>query len=64
MLGERHEKKWQHRGFGTELLRTAERIATDAGMHRIAINSAMGVRDYYKIKGYGLEGPYMTKTLL
>ena len=63
MLGERHEKKWQHRGFGTELLRTAERIATDAGMHRIAINSAMGVRDYYKIKGYGLEGPYMTKTL-
>jgi elongator complex protein 3 len=63
MLGERHEKKWQHRGFGTELLRTAEHIATDAGMHRIAVNSAMGVRDYYRIKGYDLEGPYMTKTL-
>jgi len=63
-LGERHEKKWQHRGFGAELLRTAERIASDAGMHRITINSAIGVRDYYRTKGYALEGPYMTKTLL
>jgi elongator complex protein 3 len=63
MLGERHEKKWQHRGFGTELLRTAERIATDAGMQKIAISSAIGVRDYYRTRGYVLEGSYMTKTL-
>ncbi len=63
MLGERHEKKWQHRGFGAQLLQTAESIATDAGMQRLAINSAIGVRDYYRIKGYILDGPYMTKTL-
>ncbi len=63
MLGERHEKKWQHRGFGAELLQTAESFAADAGMQRLAINSAIGVRDYYKIKGYVLDGLYMTKTL-
>ena len=63
MLGERHEKKWQHRGFGAQLLQTAESITADAGMQRLAINSAIGVRDYYRIKGYVLDGPYMTKTL-
>jgi elongator complex protein 3 len=62
-LGERHEKKWQHRGFGTELLRTAEHIANDAGMSRIAITSAIGVREYFKKKGYSLEGPYMAKEI-
>ncbi|HYB59622.1 MAG TPA: tRNA uridine(34) 5-carboxymethylaminomethyl modification radical SAM/GNAT enzyme Elp3 [Candidatus Acidoferrales bacterium] len=62
-LGERHEKKWQHRGFGTELLRTAERIASDAGMSRIAVTSAIGVRDYFKRRGYSLEGPYMARDL-
>ena len=64
MLGERHEKKWQHRGFGAQLLHTAESIASDVGMQRLAINSAIGVRDYYKTKGYALDGPYMTRTLL
>jgi len=63
MLGERHEKKWQHRGFGADLLQTAERIAADDGMQRLAITSAIGARDYYRIKGYALDGPYMTKTL-
>ncbi|MGA7470153.1 MAG: tRNA uridine(34) 5-carboxymethylaminomethyl modification radical SAM/GNAT enzyme Elp3 [Halobacteriota archaeon] len=62
-LGERHEEKWQHRGFGAELLRTAERIAADFGMRKIAINSAVGVRDYYRSKGYASEGPYMTKAI-
>lgn len=62
-LGERHKKKWQHRGFGTELLRTAECIASDAGMNRIAITSAIGVRGYFKRKGYLPEGPYMAREI-
>ena len=62
-IGERHEKKWQHRGFGAELLRTAERIAANSGMRKIATNSAVGVREYYRTKGYIREGPYMTKAL-
>jgi len=60
-IGERDEGKWQHRGFGAELLRTAELIATDAGMHKIAVTSAVGVREYYRRTGYAREGPYMTK---
>jgi elongator complex protein 3 len=62
-LGERHEDKWQHRGFGAELLRSAESIAADSGMYKIAINSAIGVCEYYRTKGYAREGPYMTKAL-
>lgn len=62
-IGERHEKKWQHRGFGAALLRTAERIAANSGMRKIAVNSAIGVREYYRSKGYAREGPYMTKAL-
>jgi elongator complex protein 3 len=62
-IGERHEKKWQHRGFGAELLRTAEHIAANSGMRKIATNSAVGVREYYRTKGYTREGPYMTKAL-
>jgi len=62
-IGERHEKKWQHRGFGAELLRTAESLAGNSGMRKIAANSAIGVREYYRTKGYAREGPYMTKAL-
>jgi elongator complex protein 3 len=62
-IGERHEKKWQHRGYGAELLLTAEHIATDAGKCRLAVNSAIGVRDYYKTKGYTFDGQYAVKTL-
>jgi elongator complex protein 3 len=63
MIGERNEKKWQHRGYGAVLLLTAEHIATGAGMYRLAVNSAIGVRDYYKAKGYAFEGPYAVKKL-
>ena len=62
-LGERHEAKWQHRGFGAELLRAAESIAAESGMRKVVVNSAIGVREYYRTKGYAPEGPYMTKTL-
>ena len=62
-LGEHVREKWQHRGFGAALLQTAEVVATDAGMRKIAVTSALGVRQYYRDKDYGIEGPYMTKQL-
>lgn len=55
--------QWQHRGYGEELLRRAEETARSAGYEKIAVTSAIGVRDYYRKFGYGREGPYMTKRL-
>ncbi|HYA33829.1 MAG TPA: tRNA uridine(34) 5-carboxymethylaminomethyl modification radical SAM/GNAT enzyme Elp3 [Candidatus Bathyarchaeia archaeon] len=62
-LGEQDLEKWQHRGLGAELLSTAENTASDAGMRKVVTNSAIGVRDYYRAKGYAQDGPYMAKVL-
>ncbi|MFP4617176.1 MAG: elongator complex protein 3 [Candidatus Paceibacterota bacterium] len=54
----------QHRGFGTRLMKEAERIAKDAGFKKTAVISGVGVRQYYKNKlGYELAGTYMVKKL-
>ncbi len=57
-------EQWQHRGYGEELLAKAEEVALAAGYDRIAITSAIGVRDYYRKFGYEREGPYMKKKLM
>ncbi|MGB8310810.1 MAG: tRNA uridine(34) 5-carboxymethylaminomethyl modification radical SAM/GNAT enzyme Elp3 [Halobacteriota archaeon] len=62
-LGEEPNGQWQHRGFGSKLLRRAEEIAIDAGKDKLCVTSAVGVRQYYRRHGYELEGPYMTKSL-
>ncbi|MCD4703154.1 MAG: tRNA uridine(34) 5-carboxymethylaminomethyl modification radical SAM/GNAT enzyme Elp3 [Methanosarcinaceae archaeon] len=54
---------WQHRGYGTELLECAERMAQDAGYPKMSIISGIGVRDYYRRFGYRLDGVYMSKDL-
>ncbi len=53
----------QHLGFGKQLLIEAERIAKEAGYKKVAIISGIGVREYYKNRGYTLEGTYMVKYL-
>jgi elongator complex protein 3 len=63
-LGSRRARDWQHKGFGRRLLDQAETIsATEWGSRRIAVNSGIGVRDYYRRLGYGLKGCYMVKDL-
>ncbi|ESL11703.1 histone acethyltransferase-like protein [Trypanosoma rangeli SC58] len=44
--------KTQHRGVGSLLLERAESIARAAGYSRIAVISGVGVRNYYRRKGY------------
>jgi len=51
----------QHLGFGKQLLIEAERIAKEAGYKKVAIIAGIGVREYYKKRGYALEGTYMVK---
>ncbi|MFQ6013107.1 MAG: tRNA uridine(34) 5-carboxymethylaminomethyl modification radical SAM/GNAT enzyme Elp3 [Thermoplasmata archaeon] len=56
-------RRWQHRGYGKALMVRAEREAADAGFSRLKVTSGAGVRGYYRVLGYRLEGPYMVKDL-
>ena len=63
-LGKRSENRWQHRGYGRQLLEEAEEIAkTEWQRARLLITSGVGVREYYRKSGYRLTGPYMGKRL-
>jgi histone acetyltransferase (RNA polymerase elongator complex component) len=42
----------QHLGFGTRLLKKAEEIAFEYGYTKIAVISGVGVREYYRKRGY------------
>lgn len=53
----------QHKGLGKKLLLEAERVAKEAGFKSLAIISGVGVREYYKMRGYSLKGTYMVKNL-
>ncbi len=60
----RQSGRVQHRGVGSRLLMEAERIARDQfDMRRMAVISGIGARDYYRKRGYRLEGGYMTKKI-
>ena len=63
-LGEREDEVGQHRGYGEELLKEAEKIARDEyGMKKMIICSGIGVREYYRKFGYRKQGPYMSKPI-
>ncbi|HPS28590.1 MAG TPA: tRNA uridine(34) 5-carboxymethylaminomethyl modification radical SAM/GNAT enzyme Elp3, partial [Candidatus Paceibacterota bacterium] len=54
----------QHQGLGTQLLKEAEKIATLNHCNAIAVIAGVGVRDYYRLKGYRLFKTYMYKKLI
>jgi elongator complex protein 3 len=53
----------QHLGFGKALMQEAEKIAKKSGYKKMAVIAGIGVREYYKAIGYGLNGTYMVKNL-
>lgn len=53
----------QHFGIGKTLLSIAEDISIKSGFEKMAVISGIGVRDYYKKRGYELVGTYMMKKL-
>ncbi|RNF23639.1 histone acetyltransferase-like protein [Trypanosoma conorhini] len=60
--------KAQHRGVGALLLERAESIARAAGYGKIAVISGVGVRNYYRRKGYAMVtrpscGAFLVKEL-
>lgn len=61
-IGEAADGGFQHRGFGTRLLREAERIAFDEWrVARILVIAGPGVKPYYRRLGYADDGPYVAK---
>lgn len=55
-------RAFQHRGFGESLLKNAEDLAKEK-YDRIAVISAVGVREYYRKFGYRKRFEYMVKRL-
>ncbi len=63
-LGEDKDDAVQHKGLGGKLMEDAERIANERGYDSISVISGIGVRGYYRKKGYDLVGTYMKKALI
>jgi elongator complex protein 3 len=53
----------QHKGFGSQLVATAECIAAHSGYDKLSIIAGVGVKAYYRKLGYGDEGTYVVKSL-
>ena len=63
-IGEKPQEKWQHRGYGKELLIEAEKISCEEyDKEKILVTSGIGAREYYKKQGYRRNGVYMGKKL-
>lgn len=63
-IGHNKEDLWQHKGYGAELLKEAEKIASNEfGKNKLSVISGIGVRDYYRKLGYSRDGPYMSKKI-
>jgi elongator complex protein 3 len=51
-LGERHQERAQHQGFGRRLLDEAARQAAEQGFTDLAVISAIGTRPYYRTRNF------------
>ena len=63
-VGKHSAGAWQHKGFGQDLLKEAERVARDDfGLKKLLVISALGTRRYYMRFGYERDGVYVSKKL-
>ena len=63
-VGNHLEDAWQHKGYGSDLLKEAERLATKQfDLKKLLVISALGTRRYYKRFGYERDGVYVSKRL-
>lgn len=62
-VGEHTDGEKQHVGWGKKLLADAENMALKSGYSKVAIIAGIGTREYYKKRGYVLEGTYMVKNI-
>jgi elongator complex protein 3 len=63
-VGKHLDSAWQHKGFGADLLKEAERLTRDEfGKKKLLVISALGTRRYYRRLGYEQDGVYVSKNL-
>ncbi len=63
-VGKRELEAWQHKGYGADLLKEAERMSReDYGFKKLLVISALGTRRYYMRFGYERDGVYVSKRL-
>jgi elongator complex protein 3 len=63
-VGEHCAAAWQHKGYGSELLGQAERVAkSEYGLQKLLVTSALGTKGYYMRLGFVHDGPYVSKKL-
>lgn len=64
-LGEHKNESSQHKGYGKQLMETAEQIAVQKfGANKMLVISGVGAREYYSKKlGYTRNGAYMGKKI-
>lgn len=54
---------WQHIWLGKKLIEEAEKITLQNWLKKVAVIAWVWVREYYKKRGYVLDGEYMVKSL-
>ncbi len=62
-IGKHQKELTQHTGLGKKLVHEAERIVKKQKLHKLAVISGVGVRDYYRHLGYRLQKTYMVKNV-
>jgi elongator complex protein 3 len=63
-VGERLVGAFQHKGYGSQLLAEAERIAHEEyDRRKMLVISALGTKGYYSRFGYMHDGPYVSKNI-
>ncbi|KKR34721.1 MAG: hypothetical protein UT67_C0008G0015, partial [Candidatus Magasanikbacteria bacterium GW2011_GWA2_40_10] len=62
-IGKKSKGASQHTGMGVKLVQMAEKICLKQKIHKLAVISGVGVREYYKKFGYKLENTYMVKDI-
>ncbi len=63
-LADSREGAVQHQGWGKILMAEAEKIACEQGYVSLVVISGIGVRAYYRKRGFRLAGTYMKKRIV
>lgn len=59
----KHGNEVQHHGFGSKLLKEAERISLEHKYKKISVISGNGVKNYYRKRGFKDSGDFLIKEL-
>lgn len=62
-LHSRRKSAVQHQGYGRRLLEKAQQLCKQEGVANLAVISGIGVREYYRKRGFSLKGTYMARTI-